>query len=178
MEFLSNINWGAIGAISSAIASIIAFFTVRISLHNAKQVDESQQYSVQPWFHVTSISRMGGNAANKLIVLNDASPNIRINEITLCIDFESDCTKLNFKYLKKDDKYVETGKCFGIEIPFNEELFGKEGVVKIKFTNLYNKNMVSVSPKLKFNSKVSNGAIQDITAEGFLYIPFINEIEE
>ena len=178
MTFMSNVDWGAVGAISSAIASIIAFFTVRASLKNAKQADESQQYSVQPWFHVTSISRMGEDAPNKLIILNDASPHIRINDVVLCIDSKRECTKLMFKYLKKDDKYVETGKCFGIEIPYNEEFFDKEGVVKIKFTNLYNKNMVSISPKMKFNTRVTSGTVQDILQEGFLYRPFVNKIEK
>lgn len=177
MTFFSDVDWGAVGAISSAIASLIAFFTVRISLNNAKQADESQQYSVQPWFHVASISRMGSDAPNKLVVLNDASSHIRINEVTLCINSMSEDIKLKYRYLKKDDIYVETGKCFDIEIPYNEELFDKEGVIKIKFTNLYNKNMVSISPELKFNTK-ANGTVQNIISDEFLYRPFINKIEE
>lgn len=177
LDWFSNVNWGAVGAISSAVASIIALLTVKISITNSKQAEESQQYSVQPWFHVTSISRMGGNAPNKLIIFNDASPHIRINEVVLCIDSKRECTKLEFKYLKKDNKFIETGKCFGIEIPYNEEWFDKEGVLKINFTNLYNKNMVSISPKMKFNTRVSSGTVQSIISEGFLYIPFINKIE-
>ena len=33
------------------------------ALINAKQDDENKHYSVQPWFHVTSISRMGGKCS-------------------------------------------------------------------------------------------------------------------
>ncbi|MGE7810510.1 DUF4062 domain-containing protein [Lysinibacillus capsici] len=149
----------------------------KAKLINAKQDDENKHYAVQPWFHVTSISRMGGNAPNKLIVLNDASPHIRINEVLLCIDSIDKYINLDYKYLKKDDKYVETGKCFAIEIPHNEEFFDKEGVIKIKFNNLYNKEMVSTSPKIRFNSKDSDVALLNVIAEGFLYKPFNNTIE-
>ncbi len=147
-------------------------------LINAKQDDENKHYAVQPWFHVTSISKMGGNAPNKLIVLNDASPHIRINEVLLYVDSIDQAINLDYKYLKKDDKFVETGKCFAIEIPHNEELFGKEGVIKIKFINSYNKAMVSTSPKIKFNSKDSDAALLNVIAEGMLYKPFNNIIED
>lgn len=72
---------------------------------------------------------------------------------------------------------METGKCFAIEIPHNEELFGKEGVIKFKFTNSYNKGMVSTSPKIRFNSKDSDVALLNVIAEGFLYKPFNNTLE-
>lgn len=177
LEWFSSVNWGAVGAISSAIASVIALLTVKISLTNSKQAEESQQYSVQPWFHVTSISRMGEKSPNKLIVLNDASPHIRIKKINLYIESEPNKIDLKFKYLKKDSKYIETGKCFGVEIPYNEDYFEKECSIKIEFVNLYNKNMVSTSPKLRFNAKGSKEGFQDIIAEDFLYKPFINEID-
>ena len=119
----------------------------------------------------------GGNAPNKLIVLNDASPHIRINEVLLCIDSIDKYINLDYKYLKKENKYVETGKCFAIEIPHNEEFFDKEGEIKIKFNNFYNKEMVSTSPKIRFNSKDSDVALLNVIAEGFLYKPFDNTIE-
>lgn len=120
---------------------------------------------------------MGGDSPNKLIVLNDASPHIRINEVLLCIDSMDKPINLNYKYLKKDDKYLETGKTFSIELPHNEELFGKEGVIKIRFNNLYNKAMVSTSPKIRFNSKDSIVVSLNVITEGLLYKPFNNTIE-
>lgn len=177
LDWFSNVNWGAVGAISSAVASIIALFTVKISLTNSKKAEESQQYSVQPWFHVTSISRMGENAPNTLIILNDASPHIRIKKINLYTESEHNKVDLKFKYLKKGSKYIETGKCFGVEIPYKKDYFGKECSIKIEFVNLYNKNMVSTSPKLRFNSKSSKEGFQDIIEEDFLYKPFINETD-
>jgi hypothetical protein len=174
---LLNVNWDAIGAIASAVATIAALLTIVISIRWNKETDKENQYSVQPWFHATSIGRMGGNAPIKIIIINDASPTIKIDQVTLILKESDEIIDLDFKYLKKGEQYNATGKCFGIEIKQNVSLFGRVAKIEIHFTNLYQKSMKAVSPDFRFNDRESMDSLLFIESEGFLYIPFNNFVK-
>ena len=172
-----SLNWDAIGAIASAIASLAALCTIFISIKNDRQNSEDQQYTVQPWFHITSTSRMGGASAIQLIVLNDASPNIKIRNVKLIVDNDfEEGIELEYKYLKKDDRFSSTGKSFEIIIPNDSNLFGQAATIEIHYSNLYKKQMKSISPNFNFIEKQDENTFLDIHTERFLYIPFSNEV--
>lgn len=170
------INWDAVAAIASAIASIAALITIAVTLKNERQNDEDRQFTVQPWFHITSMSKMGGEAPINLILMNDASPNIKITGVDLKVDGFERTIEIQYKYLKKDDRFAPTGKCFELSIKHDPRLFGKKAMIEIEYTNLYKKRIKSISPLLTFVSKENDHVILNIQSEGFLYIPFSNEI--
>lgn len=171
-----DVNWNAIGAISAAVASIVALFTTSITIKANRDNNAEKQFAVQPWFHVTHIERMGGAAPLKLILSNDASSTIRINEINLIIDENNKKIALDYKYLKKDSNWIPTGKYFEVIIKNDENLFGKTASLEVYYTNLYNKRMKAVSPSFKFVEKSSQNPFLYVESSGFLYIPFVNEI--
>jgi len=167
-------NWSAISSIASTVAAIIALFTVFLSIKNNKNSNEEKQFSVQPWFHVTSMSRMGTNAPITLGILNDAASTIRIDKINLVI--EHTVKEISFKYLKKDDRFTATGKVFEVQVLNDNSFFGKDAFIEIHFTNLYNNQMKAISPKFKFVEKIDNSTLLYVVNENFLYIPFKNEL--
>jgi hypothetical protein len=171
-----SINWSAIGAIASAIASIAALITIVITIKTNRDNNDEKQFAVQPWFHVTYIERMGSSAPLRLVLLNDASPTIKIDKIIMVLNENNEVIELDYRYLKKDNPYVPTGKCFEVVIKNDEVLFGKSSYLEIYYTNLYNKKMKAVSPCFKFVGKVNENSLLDIESRGFLYIPFKNEI--
>lgn len=173
---INSIIWNVVGSIGSAVASIAALITVIITIRNNKNNNDEKQFSVQPWFHVTTISRMGSNSPIKLVVLNDASPSIKVDKVIMTIECEGRETELLYKYLKIDNKFIETGRCFEITINNDKSLFGKSAKFEIYYTNLYKRKMKSVSPNFQFINKNNDNSLLDIKSEGLLFIPFNNEI--
>ncbi|KQL54941.1 hypothetical protein AN964_16495 [Heyndrickxia shackletonii] len=171
------VNWTAIGAIASAIASTAALITIIISIKQSKNKDKEKHYGAQPWFHATSIERMGEKAPVKIIVLNDATPTIKIDKVEMIVKESQEIIELKYKYLKKSDRFIETGKCFGIEIPNKVSLFGRVAFIEIHFTNLYKKSMVASSPEFEFYDREGMDTLLYIKKEGFLYKPFSNSIK-
>jgi hypothetical protein len=167
-------NWDAVGSIASAIATIAALITIILSIKSGKDNENEKHYAVQAWFHVTSISRMGANAPIQLILLNDAVSTIRIDKVNMSIGYE--IIELEYRYLKKDERFNVTGKCFELSIKNNNTYYGKEAYIDIYYTNLYNKKMIAKSPLIKFQEKIDEHTLLDIKAEKFLYIPFKNEL--
>lgn len=170
-----GVNWNAIGAIASAIASFAALVAIIITIKTNRDNNDEKQFAVQPWFHVTCIERMGASASLRLILLNDASSTIKIDKVNMILNEDNKVISLDYRYLKKDRQYVSTGKCFEVIIKNDEILFGKTAYLEIYYTNLYNKKMKAVSPRFEFVEKLNENSLY-IEPRGFLYIPFTNEI--
>ncbi|MCP3741443.1 hypothetical protein [Rossellomorea sp. BNER] len=166
------------GMVGTVGASIAAWRTVIVSSKRDRESNNEKQYSVQPWFHVTRMSRMGEGAPIQLIVLNDASPSVKIEKVELEMPDQYENINLDFKYLKKDDTFVETGKCFAFLIENNNEYFGRKGILNIYYTNLYNKSMKASSPEFNFVRKENQYTLLEIENNKFLYVPFSNIVIE
>ncbi|AWO76340.1 hypothetical protein C1N76_18800 [Geobacillus thermoleovorans] len=117
-----GVNWNAIGAIASAIASFAALVAIIITIKTNRDNNDEKQFAVQPWFHVTCIERMGASASLRLILLNDASSTIKIDKVNMILNEDNKVISLDYRYLKKDSQYVSTGKCFEVTIK-NDEIY-------------------------------------------------------
>lgn len=171
-----NLDWNAISAIASAIATIAALVTIILTIKNNKDSDDEKQFAVQPWFHVYSTERMGAKSPIKLFLMNDAASTIRINKMYLKIEGNNTNIELGYRYLKQDSSFVETGKNFEVTIGNEDSYFGKKGQIEVYFTNLYNNEMKATSPTFYFQAKKDENTLLDIESKQFLYIPFINEL--
>jgi hypothetical protein len=171
---LPEINWDAISAIASAVATIAALVAIILTIRNNKDSEQEKQFFVQAWFHVSKITRMGPQKTIDLIILNDAVSTIRMDKAFLIVNEKK--IELNFKYLKKDDAFKETGKTFVVQIKNDDDLIGKDAYIEIVYTNLYNNQMRAISPIFHFIEKRDVYTRLDIKNEKFLYIPFKNEL--
>lgn len=163
-----------ISSISTAITAIVALFTIFITLLINNRSSREKHLSVQPWFYIQLISRMGEKAPIKVMIANEGFLNLSIQKVELILIIENRTEQLKFRYLKKDDKYSEVGKYFDIEIPWSEGLFGKPFQILVTYQNHYKETMVAYSGRLNFTDKTSQKSFLDIKSEGVFYRPFHN----
>lgn len=165
--------WSVVSSVSTLIASTSALITVAITLSNRKKEKNELQYTVQPWFYLTLISRMGEKSVNELSLRNDGITNVKIKLITLKFKDSPRVVTLKYKYIFNSD-LNQTGENFVIYIPYDEFFYGKTAKIVIEFENKYHRKMLATSPKLEF----SKDGYLDIKTENLLAIPFDNALIE
>lgn len=170
-------NWIVISSIATAITAIVALFTVIITLNANSRSRKDMQLTVQPWFYIQLVSNMGARAPVRILIANDGYLNVAIQKVELILINGNKKEKLEFKYLKKDDKYTNVGKYFAILIPWNEELYGKPFQIKLTYLNLYKQVMSAYSGRLNFVERQFEGRLLEIEKDNTFYRPFINQLK-
>ncbi|MGE7623582.1 hypothetical protein ACQKMD_11105 [Viridibacillus sp. NPDC096237] len=164
-----KIDWNVVGSISSAVATLAALVSIIITTRYSRKAQDLSQYDAQPWFHMHSVN----HGDSKAIILNDASPQIRIEKIVMFLN-GSEKEKIDYKYTKKNDTFIPTGKSFVINLPSLSDYVGKDVCFKIYFHNYYNESMIATSPDFTILEGNITGTMLD--TKNKLYKPFKNEL--